>query len=58
MRLLPSVSEGGAAVDRAGWGLGRRLAEQVERGAIYPLGSLARFPRPLGLCLHDLIKSM
>lgn len=57
MRLLPSRSEGGAAaVGQAGWDLGRRLAEQVEQGAIYPLGSLALLPHPLGLYLHDLIK--
>lgn len=43
---------------QAGWGLGRRLAEQVEQGVIYPLGSLALLPRPLGLRLHDLIKSI
>lgn len=58
MRLLPSGSEGGVAVGQAGWDLGCRLAEQVGQGAIYPLGSLALLPHPLGLCLHDLIKSM
>lgn len=52
MRLLPSRSEGGAAaVGQAGWDLGRRLAEQVEQGAIYPLGSLALLPHPLGLSI-------
>lgn len=59
MKLLPSGSEGGAAAaGQAGCDLGRRLAEQVEQRVIYPVGSMALLPLPLGLWLHDLIKSM